>query len=752
MNTRANRFFLSSWPIWVKLLVGFSVALALLSLPAFVWMRSGVEDVAVQNARTFLSGIGTEQKQAIESALTNARSEMRAFLNNPENERILVGLLLGTRNTGVSLNLPQVDAADMVPLFRQTLLNLTTSPFESIRVLDRSGQVLAQVSANSTAISSADESNSPAYRAATAALLQGQTQSLAVSSRGVGVIEMTLVVQWRDGTPIGFLVARLSNARIVFNNVRIPANDNPFGAFSFLTTAVTTTTSVLIAPNADLQRANETDESVAVDRGLAGQTGTELYLLREGDQTEYIGYYAPILGTPFTLIVQTPSENAYSYTLGYFSVRGFVVAVGVVTLIAVLVLLFNGMIVPPINRLRRATQALRDGDFDLPVTDTARGDEIGALATSFVTMRDQVRGLIADLEQRVESRSRDIAATQEISRFAATQRDLQLLLDRVVSLIIESFPNIYHAQIFLNDGENQWAVLRASTGEPGRQLLSRGHRLAVGSVSVIGQVTQQGRLVVARDTAVSQVHRRNEFLPDTRAELAIPLRVGDQIIGALDVQSKQRDAFAEDQVSVLTTMADQIAVAIQNARLYEDSIRRVAEIEDINRQATLRAWQDYMRDQRATALVQEAGTGTSLDMSPLRQQALLTGEVAMGRVTERSTVPIAVPIKLRGQTLGSVEWEIPVTNFGEDRLELAKALADRLALSLDNARLFQESTRATERERLVNNIAAKLTAQNNINDILQTAVREVGQALRAPQVSINLRRSANGSHENGNGS
>jgi len=752
VNTRANRFFLSSWPIWVKLLVGFSVALALLSLPAFVWMRSGVEDVAVQNARTFLSGIGTEQKQAIESALTNARSEMRAFLNNPENERILVGLLLGTRNTGVSLNLPQVDAADMVPLFRQTLLNLTTSPFESIRVLDRSGQVLAQVSANSTAISSADESNSPAYRAATAALLQGQTQSLAVSSRGVGVIEMTLVVQWRDGTPIGFLVARLSNARIVFNNVRIPANDNPFGAFSFLTTAVTTTTSVLIAPNADLQRANETDESVAVDRGLAGQTGTELYLLREGDQTEYIGYYAPILGTPFTLIVQTPSENAYSYTLGYFSVRGFVVAVGVVTLIAVLVLLFNGMIVPPINRLRRATQALRDGDFDLPVTDTARGDEIGALATSFVTMRDQVRGLIADLEQRVESRSRDIAATQEISRFAATQRDLQLLLDRVVSLIIESFPNIYHAQIFLNDGENQWAVLRASTGEPGRQLLSRGHRLAVGSVSVIGQVTQQGRLVVARDTAVSQVHRRNEFLPDTRAELAIPLRVGDQIIGALDVQSKQRDAFAEDQVSVLTTMADQIAVAIQNARLYEDSIRRVAEIEDINRQATLRAWQDYMRDQRATALVQEAGTGTSLDMSPLRQQALLTGEVAMGRVTERSTVPIAVPIKLRGQTLGSVEWEIPVTNFGEDRLELAKALADRLALSLDNARLFQESTRATERERLVNNIAAKLTAQNNINDILQTAVREVGQALRAPQVSINLRRSANGSHENGNGS
>ncbi|MBK8028950.1 MAG: hypothetical protein IPK17_05465 [Chloroflexi bacterium] len=94
---------------------------------------------------------------------------------------------------------------------------------------------------------------------------------------------------------------------------------------------------------------------------------------------------------------------------------------------------------------------------------------------------------------------------------------------------------------------------------------------------------------------------------------------------------------------------------------------------------------------------------------------------------------------------------MPAASFGEDRLELAKELANRLALSLDNARLFQESQRATERERLVNNIAAKLTTQNNINDILQTAVREVGQALRAPQVSISLRR-PNGVHENGNGS
>ena len=375
------------------------------------------------------------------------------------------------------------------------------------------------------------------------------------------------------------------------------------------------------------------------------------------------------------------------------------------------------------------------------------------LAASFVNMRDQVRTLIDDLENRVAARTRDISATQDISRFAATQRDLQTLMDRVVDLIVERFPNIYHAQIFLIDEDGRDAVLRASTGEIGKQLLSRGHRLGIGSLSVIGQVTQQGRLIVARDAAVSQIHRRNEFLPETRAELAIPLRVGERIIGALDVQSKIRDTFEEDQMNVLQTMADQIAVAIQNALLYEESLRRFAEIEASNRDATRHAWQEFIRDQRLDAIIKDAGFPTEVDVSDLRRAAIKRGEPVIGKITERNTIPIAIPVQLRGQVLGAVEWEIPVQTLSEEKLELAKELANRLALSLDNARLFQESQRATERERLVNNIAAKLTAQTTINDILQTAVREVGQALRSPEVSIRLRGGSNGNgngHTNGN--
>ncbi|MCA9909560.1 MAG: GAF domain-containing protein, partial [Anaerolineae bacterium] len=120
---------------------------------------------------------------------------------------------------------------------------------------------------------------------------------------------------------------------------------------------------------------------------------------------------------------------------------------------------------------------------------------------------------------------------------------------------------------------------------------------------------------------------------------------------------------------------------------------------------------------------------------------------------ERETLPIAVPIQIGGAVLGAVEWEIPAKDFNENKLELAKELANRLAIGLENARLFQESQRAAERERMVNSIAARLASQTNISEILQTAVREVGQALRTPQVSIRLHggkytaNGSNGSHK-----
>jgi GAF domain-containing protein len=225
-------------------------------------------------------------------------------------------------------------------------------------------------------------------------------------------------------------------------------------------------------------------------------------------------------------------------------------------------------------------------------------------------------------------------------------------------------------------------------------------------------------------------------------------------MGALDVQSSRHDSFDEQQTSVLQTMADQIAVAIYNARLYQESVQRLEEFEDANRRGTEQSWMDYVRGQRVGFLSSQAGFETDTDLLTLRQSARDQKQSVIGDITERETIPIAVPIQWRGYILGTVEWEIPAKTFDRNQVLLAEELVNRLAISLENARLFEESSRATERERLVNEIAAKVTGQTNIDEILQTAVREVGRALRVPQVNIHLDKSpgskGNGDREQGN--
>lgn len=195
-----------------------------------------------------------------------------------------------------------------------------------------------------------------------------------------------------------------------------------------------------------------------------------------------------------------------------------------------------------------------------------------------------VFGLLSWLVSRSVSTAADVTALNETQRrllltetsTVVTQqifarRDLEILLKDTVELLINQFADIYHAQVFLIDPATKEAKLRASTGEIGSALLAKGHSLPVGSKSVIGQVTAQGKWVLASDTTTDPFHRANELLPNTLTELALPLRSKDSIIGALDLQSTKRNAFTESDVSMFQTLADQIAVAVDNARLFHEA-------------------------------------------------------------------------------------------------------------------------------------------------------------------------------------
>ncbi|MCS7071189.1 MAG: GAF domain-containing protein, partial [Anaerolinea sp.] len=155
------------------------------------------------------------------------------------------------------------------------------------------------------------------------------------------------------------------------------------------------------------------------------------------------------------------------------------------------------------------------------------------------------------LMQSSEEQLRLATITTKIATLVNRRQPLESVLHTAIDEILRGYPTVYHAQIFLNDEANEYARLVASTGEVGQLLLSRKHALAVGSQSVIGQVTATGRPIIARAGAPDGIHKRNELLPDTQVEVALPLIVDDRVIGALDVQSRQIESFLETEVAAL---------------------------------------------------------------------------------------------------------------------------------------------------------------------------------------------------------
>jgi signal transduction histidine kinase/response regulator RpfG family c-di-GMP phosphodiesterase len=236
---------------------------------------------------------------------------------------------------------------------------------------------------------------------------------------------------------------------------------------------------------------------------------------------------------------------------------------------------------------------------------TASGQTIGALMLGanepwirteretriYTSLADQVAISIENrsLLDQTQRRARQLQTSAQVAQAASSILDLEELLNRTVNLIKDSF--LYdHVQIFLVSIDNRDAQLVASTGEAGKQLLSIHHSLPVGSMSVIGLTTATGVPQLAADTADARVvHRANPYLPNTRSELALPLIAKGRVLGALDVQSNRPNAFSQEDQSVLANLSDQVAIAIDNARLFELSTNRVEEMRflfDVTRTAT----------------------------------------------------------------------------------------------------------------------------------------------------------------------
>jgi HAMP domain-containing protein len=325
------------------------------------------------------------------------------------------------------------------------------------------------------------------------------------------------------------------------------------------------------------------------------------YLSSDGQMVA--GVYNWLPRYELILLVEQDTEEAFA-PIGRAATIFIVIIALAVAASTVGVIFFTRRLTRPIEALTEGALRLAGGDLTGQVS-IERNDEIGLLAQAFNSMSAELQGLYRDLERKVDERTRQLAAAAETGRIITSILGAEELLARTVELIRDRF-GYYHVSVFLLDESGECAVLRESTGEVGARLIAQGYRLAVGSNSIIGWVTAHRQAHLASDVSEDPYHLKNELLPETRSEAAVPLRIGDRVIGALDVQSRDPHAFTQADVDTLQILADQIAVAIENGRLFARQ-QRIVQLEQIVSTLTAKIYKSLTLDSILESAAVELG-------------------------------------------------------------------------------------------------------------------------------------------------
>jgi len=367
----------------------------------------------------------------------------------------------------------------------------------------------------------------------------------------------------------------------------------------------------------------------------------------------------------------------------------------------------------------------------------------------------ELEDLTGNLEQRVNERTSELETANQRTSQRATQLktitelseaiseldDLSELFPAVTKLISERF-GFYHVGIFLVDVDKKNAVLQAANSEGGKTMLARGHQLALGT-GVVGFAAQSGQPRIALDVGSDAVYFDNPDLPTTRSETALPLKSRGEIIGVLDVQSTEAGAFSDEDLQVLTALANQVSIAFENARLLTETRAALAQVQEVYNEFTRTEWS------RAVTIAEQPGFRFNAGRIEILENALQSPDVvsavenaqivanpANGSEEKRAT--LAVPVKLRGEVIGvlHIESNDQAHEWDANEISLVEAVAERAATAMENARLFQDARRRASKEQLISEASAKISSAINLENILQTTAEELERVLGGSEVLI----------------
>ena len=324
------------------------------------------------------------------------------------------------------------------------------------------------------------------------------------------------------------------------------------------------------------------------------------------------------------------------------------------------------------------------------------------------TILEEERQRLEQQGNLLHRRLEQIRIAGEIARIVNTILDPDELIEQVVNLVRDHF-DLYYVGIFLVDERGEYAVLKAGTGDAGRKMFMEGHRLAIGGASMIGWSISNRQPRIALDVGEDAVRFANPHLPLTRTELALPLISRGEVLGAMTVQSEQPVAFDEDDLTVLQSIVDNVATALHNARLYQESQHGLQILAETQRRRFSTAWEHLLPPHV---------------------------EMEVGEASDDETDhQMRVPIMLYGQSLGEIILEGTQPWTDEERA-FARQASAQLALAIENIYLTQETQRTIQENRLLAQITDQVGATLDIDTVIQTALSELRHVLHVTEAEI----------------
>ena len=275
-------------------------------------------------------------------------------------------------------------------------------------------------------------------------------------------------------------------------------------------------------------------------------------------------------------------------------------------------------------------------------------------------------------------------------------------------------------------------------------MLARGHRLKLGT-GVVGYAAQTGAPRIALDVGTDAVFFNNPYLPNTHSEVALPMKSRGETIGILDVQSTQTGAFTNEDLRILTTLANQVSIAFENTRLLTETRAALTQVQEVYNEFTRTEWT------RAVSIAEQPGFRYNSGRIEIMEGPLHSTEVVSavenGQIvanpansSEEKRATLVVPVKLRGEVIGvlHIESNDPTHEWNTDEIKLIDAVAERAAVAMENARSFQDARRRAYKEQLISEASAKISSAIEFENILQTTAEELERVLGGSDVLIRL--------------